>query len=118
MVLGVTKVNDVVFMRIQRADGNLMQQRLPDMGEIDVDQGDPRLPAPPQLAAQRGGQHEPTGPASHNHDVMQRMGRCRRPSRRRPRLRRRKLPSDDPCRRPALLHRWRAHRTVPTAWSA
>jgi hypothetical protein len=113
MVLGVTKVNDVVFMRIQRADGNLMQQRLPDMGEIAVDQGDLRLPAPAQLAAQRGGQHEATGPAAHNHNVMQRVGRCHWPTCRRQRLRRRELPSDTPCRHPALLHRWRAHRTVP-----
>ena len=70
VLLGVARMDDVVFVRIERADRDLVQQRLPDVGEVDVDQGDLRLLAPAQRVAKLGGEHEPTGAAADDDDVM------------------------------------------------
>jgi hypothetical protein len=49
-----------------------MQQRLPDMGEIAIDQGDPGAPAATQRLAQAGSQFKATRTTSDDDDTMHR----------------------------------------------
>ena len=70
MVAGMAQEIHVVVMRPHGADRHLMQQRLPDMGERIVDEGDLRPPAAAQPVAELGGQHQPAGAAADDNDVV------------------------------------------------
>jgi hypothetical protein len=56
--LGVAEVEDVVLVRVERPGRDLVEQRLPDVGQVRVDKRDAGLPAPRQLAAEPGRQDE------------------------------------------------------------
>ena len=72
MLAGMAEIEDRVLGRDQRAGGDLMQQRLPDMGEVDVDQDDLGQPGPTQAVAELRCQHEATSAATDDDDLLQR----------------------------------------------
>jgi hypothetical protein len=77
VMLGVRQVDDIVRVRVERAGRHLVQEGLPHMREIGVDQGDPRLPLPTQAVAQLRRQDQATGPTTDNDDVVEGRRRCR-----------------------------------------
>jgi hypothetical protein len=51
MAAGVREIIEPVTFGSERAGGDLVQQRLPDVGQRAVDQRDPRLAAPAEPVA-------------------------------------------------------------------
>ena len=67
---GLAQIDDRVVARVERARGDLVQQRLPEVGEVGIDQRDDRpLPAAEALAQPRR-QHEPAGASADDDDPM------------------------------------------------
>ena len=78
------EVVEAIGLDRQRAGRDLVQQRLPDVGQRAVDERDARPLAAPEPIAEPGREHEPAGAAAHDHDARRerhlRTGcrRCRR----------------------------------------
>ena len=68
--LGLGHVVQFVFRGVQRAGGHFVQQWLPDVREVGVDQGDIGLLALAQGFTQAGRQFQAAGAAADNHDAM------------------------------------------------
>ena len=66
-----------VVVQVHAAGGDLVEQRLPQMGAGAVDQGDVGLAPPAQLVAQLRDQLQAAGAAAHDHDPRQGGGRRR-----------------------------------------
>ncbi|GGJ05433.1 hypothetical protein GCM10009083_22870 [Halopseudomonas pertucinogena] len=64
--LGLSQVVELVIGTVERAGGHLMQQRLPDMGEMRIHQGDMRLAFSAQGAAEPGSQFQTTRAAAYD----------------------------------------------------
>src|SRR5690606_33528328 len=68
--LGLRHVVELVGRRVQRAGGNLVQQWLPDMGQIGVDQDHAGLAAFTECITQAGGKFQAAGAAADDYDAM------------------------------------------------
>jgi hypothetical protein len=72
------EVVEPVALGGERAGGDLVQERLPDVGQRAVDQRDPRPAAPAEAVAEPGREHEAAGAAADDHDVVGKGGGRRR----------------------------------------
>ena len=82
--VGLGQVVDLVEALVHAAGGDLVQQRLPQVRALAVDQRDRGLAAPSQLVAEARGQLQPARAPADNDDPMQGcvhgpIGRARRP---------------------------------------
>ncbi|MNR07076.1 hypothetical protein D3C85_1231800 [compost metagenome] len=68
--LGLGHVVQLVFRGVQRAGGHFVQQGLPDVREVGVDQGDLGLLALAQAFTQAGRQFQAAGAAADNHNTV------------------------------------------------
>ena len=68
--LGLGHVVQFIFRGVQRAGGHFVQQWLPDVREVGVDQGDVGLLALAQAFTQAGRQFQAAGATADNHDAM------------------------------------------------
>ena len=68
--LGLGDVVQLVRWQIQRTRRDLMQQGLPDMGQLGVDQGDGRPAALAERASEAGREFEPAGAAADDDNTM------------------------------------------------
>ena len=64
------KIVELMRVNIHAAGSDFMQQRLPEMGTIAVDQGDRGQTAPAKRIAQPGGQFQATCASTDNDDTM------------------------------------------------
>ena len=69
--VGLGQVVDLVEAEVHAAGGDLVQQRLPQVRALAVDQGDRGLAAPAELVAQPRGKLQPAGSAADDDDAMQ-----------------------------------------------
>ena len=68
--LGLGHVVELVFGGIERTGRHFVQQRLPDVRQVGVDQGDVGVLALAQAFTQAGRQFQAAGAAADNHDAM------------------------------------------------
>ena len=68
--VGLGQIVERMVVEVHAAGGDLVQQRLPQMGARLLDQRDLGLAAPAQLVAQPSHQLEPAGAATHHDDAM------------------------------------------------
>ena len=68
--LGLGDIVQLVFRGIQRAGGHFVQQRLPEVGEVGIDQRDLRLAALAQRTPQARSQLQTTRSAANHNDAM------------------------------------------------
>jgi hypothetical protein len=68
--VGLRQVVDGVHALVHAAGGDLVQQRLPQVRALAVDQRDRRLAAPSEPAAEPRDELQATGTAPHDHDRM------------------------------------------------
>ena len=68
--VGLRQVVDLVHAQVHAAGGDLVQQRLPEVRALPVDQRDAGLAALAELVAQAGGKLEPAGAAADNDDAF------------------------------------------------
>jgi hypothetical protein len=68
--VGERQVVDLVHAEIHAAGGDLVQQRLPQMRLLPVDQCDAGLATFAELVSQAGGKLQPACPAADNDDPL------------------------------------------------
>ncbi len=66
----VHQIVEAIGSGVQRARGDLVQQRLPDVRQHAVDQRDPRLAAPAEPVAELGREDQAAGTAADDDDVV------------------------------------------------